>query len=145
LRRHSRTSRVIDALLARDEFRDPAFPNRRLSAETENAGFSGREMVQKTHEGGFMVTNAGGDQGTSDDAVNRSVNGSADRSGDRSVEGAVIVISLWNQGPPDGFLARLTATTPEGMRSVDVAGSPEDLLEKFRIWVTTTRAMHASG
>jgi hypothetical protein len=62
-----------------------------------------------------------------------------------AIDGAVIVISLWTQGPEDGFLARLTATTPEGMRSVDVAGSPEDLLEKFRIWVTTTRAMHANG
>ena len=62
-----------------------------------------------------------------------------------TIDGAVIVISLWTKGPADGFLARLTATTPEGMRSVDVAGSPEDLVEKFRIWVTTTYPMQASG
>lgn len=62
-----------------------------------------------------------------------------------TIDGAVIVISLWTRGTANGFLARLTATTPEGTRSVDVAGSPEDLLEKFRIWVTTTKAMPASG
>jgi hypothetical protein len=76
-----------------------------------------------------MATNAGGDRGAPEDAA----------------QSAVMVVSIWDQGPGRGFLARLTATTAEGARSVDVAGSPEDLVEKFRIWVTTTYPMQASG
>ena len=95
------------------------------------------------------MTNPGVDHSSANGAVDRAVNEAGSRAAGRavdvSVDGAVIVISLWNQGPPNGFLARLTATTPEGVRSVDVASSPDDLLEKFRIWVTTTRAIQASG
>lgn len=87
------------------------------------------DRFSKMRKGGFMATNAGGEQGAPDGAA----------------DAAVMVVSIWNQGPGGGFLARLTATTAQGARSVDVAGSPEDLVEKFRIWVTTTNPIQASG
>jgi hypothetical protein len=46
----------------------------------------------------------------------------------------VMVLSVWRQGA-EGFLGRLTATTPQGGTTVHVVTSPEELLETVRSWL----------
>jgi hypothetical protein len=45
-----------------------------------------------------------------------------------------MVLSVWRQGT-EGFLGRLTATTPQGGSTVRVVTSPEELLEAVRTWL----------
>lgn len=46
----------------------------------------------------------------------------------------VMVLSVWQQGG-EGFLGRLTATTPEGTSTVQVVASPDELLRAVREWL----------
>lgn len=46
----------------------------------------------------------------------------------------VMVLSVWRQGS-EGFLGRLTATTPQGGSTVRVVTSPEELLETVSTWL----------
>lgn len=50
--------------------------------------------------------------------------------------GAVMVISVWRQGP-QGFLGRLTTSEPDADRAVTVVASPDELLETVRAWLGT--------
>jgi len=50
----------------------------------------------------------------------------------------VLVVSVWLEGT-EGFLGRMTATTPDGGSAVVVVSSPDDLLEEIATWLRSLR------
>ena len=48
----------------------------------------------------------------------------------------VMVVSVWREGV-EGFLGRLTATTPDGDSTVRVVSSREELLDAVSSWLNS--------
>jgi hypothetical protein len=46
----------------------------------------------------------------------------------------VMVLSVWQQGT-EGFLGRMTATTQDGVSTIKVVASQEELLQSVREWL----------
>jgi hypothetical protein len=56
---------------------------------------------------------------------------------DGSQAEGVVVVSVWLEGAPGGFLGRLTKTGPNGESTVETVTNPQAVLDSVEAWLNS--------